>query len=29
MAKWKERAALLFKEKGIQKLENANVLVVG
>lgn len=29
MAKWKERAALLFKEDGIQKLENANVLVVG
>jgi tRNA A37 threonylcarbamoyladenosine dehydratase len=29
MAKWKERAALLFKEEGIQKLENANVLVVG
>ncbi|MEY2738826.1 MAG: hypothetical protein RL259_735 [Bacteroidota bacterium] len=29
MAKWKERAVLLFKEEGIQKLENANVLVVG
>jgi tRNA threonylcarbamoyladenosine dehydratase len=29
MTKWKERAALLFKEEGIQKLENANVLVVG
>ena len=29
MAKWKERAVLLFKEEGIQKLEKANVLVVG
>ena len=29
MAKWKERAVLLFKEEGIQKLENANVLIVG
>lgn len=29
MAKWKERAVLLFKEEGIKKLENANVLVVG
>ena len=29
MAKWKERAVLLFKEEGIQRLENANVLVVG
>ena len=29
MAKWKERAALLFKPEGIQKLEKANVLVVG
>jgi len=29
MTKWKERAVLLFKEEGIQKLENANVLVVG
>lgn len=29
MTKWKERAALLFKEDGIQKLDNANVLVVG
>jgi tRNA A37 threonylcarbamoyladenosine dehydratase len=29
MTKWKERAALLFKEEGIQKLDNANVLVVG
>jgi tRNA A37 threonylcarbamoyladenosine dehydratase len=29
MTKWKERATLLFKEEGIQKLDNANVLVVG
>ena len=29
MAKWKERAVLLFKEEGIQKLESAHVLVVG
>ena len=29
MAKWKERAVLLFKEEGIHRLENANVLVVG
>ncbi len=29
MTKWKERAALLFKEEGIQKLDKANVLVVG
>jgi tRNA A37 threonylcarbamoyladenosine dehydratase len=29
MAKWKERAELLFKPEGIQKLEKANVLVVG
>jgi tRNA threonylcarbamoyladenosine dehydratase len=29
MAKWQERAALLFKEEGINKLKNANVLVVG
>ena len=29
MSKWKERAELLFKSEGIQKLENANVLVVG
>lgn len=29
MAKWQERAALLFKEEGIEKLRNANVLVVG
>jgi tRNA threonylcarbamoyladenosine dehydratase len=29
MAKWQERAALLFKEEGLQKLKNANVLIVG
>jgi len=29
MAKWKERAVLLFKEEGIHKLEQANILVVG
>ncbi|KIX22132.1 thiamine biosynthesis protein ThiF [Flavobacterium sp. 316] len=29
MAKWQERAVLLFKEEGINKLTNANVLVVG
>jgi tRNA threonylcarbamoyladenosine dehydratase len=29
MTKWKERAELLFKEEGIIKLQNANVLVVG
>lgn len=29
MAKWQERATLLFKEDGINKLKNANVLVVG
>ena len=29
MAKWQERAALLFKEKGLNKLKNSNVLVVG
>jgi tRNA A37 threonylcarbamoyladenosine dehydratase len=29
MAKWQERAALLFKEEGINSLKNANVLVVG
>ena len=28
MAKWQERAVLLFKEEGINKLQNANVLVV-
>lgn len=29
MAKWLERSELLFKPEGIQKLHNANVLVVG
>jgi tRNA threonylcarbamoyladenosine dehydratase len=29
MAKWQERAELLFKKEGLQNLENANVLVVG
>lgn len=29
MAKWQERAVLLFKEEGINKLKNANILVVG
>jgi len=29
MAKWQERAALLFKEEGLQNLKNATVLVVG
>lgn len=29
MAKWQERAELLFKEEGTNKLKNANVLVVG
>ncbi|MES2748592.1 MAG: tRNA threonylcarbamoyladenosine dehydratase [Bacteroidota bacterium] len=29
MAKWQERAALLFKEEGLENLKNANVLVVG
>lgn len=29
MAKWQERAVLLFKEEGMNKLTNANVLVVG
>jgi tRNA threonylcarbamoyladenosine dehydratase len=29
MAKWQERAVLLFKEEGINKLTNANVMVVG
>lgn len=29
MAKWQERATLLFKEEGMNKLTNANVLVVG
>lgn len=29
MAEWKERAELLFKEEGINKLNKANILVVG
>lgn len=29
MAKWKERTELLFKEEGMNNLQNANVLVVG
>ncbi|MES2864010.1 MAG: tRNA threonylcarbamoyladenosine dehydratase [Bacteroidota bacterium] len=29
MAKWQERAELLFKEEGLNKLKNSNVLVVG
>ena len=29
MAKWQERAALLFKPEGLNNLKNANVLVVG
>jgi tRNA A37 threonylcarbamoyladenosine dehydratase len=29
MAKWQERAALLFKEEGLENLTKANVLVVG
>lgn len=29
MAKWQERAELLFKPEGLQKLKNANVLIVG
>ncbi|VXB03035.1 tRNA threonylcarbamoyladenosine dehydratase [Flavobacterium sp. 9AF] len=29
MAKWQERAVLLFKEEGMNKLTNANVLIVG
>ena len=29
MAKWQERAELLFKAEGLNKLQNANVLVVG
>ena len=29
MAKWQERAELLFKTEGLEKLRNANVLVVG
>ncbi len=29
MAQWQERAALLFKPEGIEKLRNSNVLIVG
>ena len=29
MAEWTERAELLFKEEGLEKLKNANVLIVG
>lgn len=29
MAKWQERAVLLFKEEGLNNLKNANILVVG
>ena len=29
MAKWQERAALLFKEEGLSNLKNAHVLIVG
>ena len=29
MAIWQERAGLLFKEEGLEKLKNANILVVG
>ena len=29
MAKWQERAELLFKPEGLEKLRNAKVLVVG
>ncbi len=29
MAKWQERAELLFKEEGLNQLKNANVLIVG
>ena len=29
MAQWQERAALLFKNEGLEKLKKANVLVVG
>lgn len=29
MEKWQERAGLLFKETGLEKLKNANILVVG
>jgi tRNA A37 threonylcarbamoyladenosine dehydratase len=29
MAEWTERALLLFKEEGLEKLKNANILIVG
>jgi len=29
MAEWKERAELLFKKEGVEKLKNANILIVG
>jgi tRNA A37 threonylcarbamoyladenosine dehydratase len=29
MAEWTERAELLFKEEGLEKLKNANILIVG
>ena len=29
MAEWTERAALLFKDEGLEKLKNSNVLIVG
>ncbi|HAH55155.1 MAG TPA: tRNA threonylcarbamoyladenosine dehydratase, partial [Flavobacterium sp.] len=29
MAEWTERAELLFKAEGLDKLRNANILVVG
>ena len=29
MAAWTERAELLFKKEGLEKLKNANVLIVG
>ena len=29
MAVWQERAELLFKEEGLEKLKNSNVLIVG
>ena len=29
MAKWQERAELLFKKEGLENLKNANVLIVG
>ncbi|HEY0046541.1 MAG TPA: tRNA threonylcarbamoyladenosine dehydratase [Flavobacterium sp.] len=29
MEKWKERTALLFRDEGMEKLKNANVLIVG